>query len=63
MFSFFVLAGLAVTWIFPSATCALKEWMADGAGASSTKDRCRFTKVWKRSLSLTNVPGANVETS
>lgn len=30
-----VRVGSAVTWILPSDTSVLKEWMGDGAGASS----------------------------
>src|SRR5882762_11214137 len=36
-----VRAGSAVTWIFPPEICALKEWMGEGAGASSVQNELR----------------------
>ena len=44
--AFKVFPGSAVTWIFPSETCALKECKADGAGASSVHDdRSQFLPI------------------
>jgi hypothetical protein len=60
--SFFVLEGLAVTWIFPLVTCALNEWMADGAGASSVVISLNYQDYISRSCRPTNITGANIET-
>ena len=60
MLGLVVRAGSAVTCIFPPETCALKEWMADGAGASSVEDQLGNTRRRKGS-EHTNVTGADVE--